>query len=333
MNSPRPRWRFDPSRREVLALPLAVLAAGCSRPYRRGDFAHPERSSLALFAVDRYDRDLTDLVGRGLKALGVSVAGRRVLLKPNLVEYDQHSAINTHPAVVAAAAEAILRAGAASVVVAEGPGHRRDAEYLLVASGLFDTLRDLRLRFVDLNHDEVRPVALKSRFAGVSELLLPRTVLEADLVVSMPKLKTHHLAGMTCGMKNLFGVVPGAVYGWPKNFLHLHGIAESILDLAATVRPGLTIVDAVTAMEGDGPIMGRPRAMGLLAMGTDVVAVDAALARLIGLEPARMRYLAEAGRFLGNADMARHDHVGERPARFASRFAVIDAMRSLQANP
>ena len=90
-------------------------------------------------------------------------------------------------------------------------------------------------------------------------------------------------------MKNLFGVVPGAVYGWPKNLLHMRGIHQSILDLTATIRPQLTIVDAVTAMEGDGPIMGKPRLLGFLAMGSDLPAVDATCARVIGLDPARSR--------------------------------------------
>ncbi len=65
-------------------------------------------------------------------------------------------------------------------------------------------------------------------------------------------------------MKNLFGVVPGAVYGWPKNLLHMRGISNSILDLNGVVRPHLAIVDAVTAMEGDGPIMGRARTLGFV---------------------------------------------------------------------
>ena len=73
-------------------------------------------------------------------------------------------------------------------------------------------------------------------------------------------MKTHHWVGMTCSMKNLYGVLPGIKYGWPKNPLHVHGIPNSILDLTATIRPHFAIVDAVTAMEGDGPIMGRPRA-------------------------------------------------------------------------
>ncbi len=170
----------------------------------------------------------------------MDVRGKRVLLKPNMVEYAAERVINTHPALVAGAAQAMLRAGAASVVVAEGPGHRRDIEYLVTVTGLYDYLRDVGVRFVDLNHDDVRSVTLGSRFTDLTELQLPVELLRADLVVSMPKLKTHHWAGMTGSMKNLFGVVPGAVYGWPKNILHWRGIDNSIVDLVSTdpARPG-----------------------------------------------------------------------------------------------
>ena len=87
-------------------------------------------------------------------------------------------------------------------------------------------------------------------------------MLDADSIVSLPKLKTHHWAGMTCSLKNLFGVVPGAIYGWPKNVLHFRGIDNSILDIAPTDPPQLAIVDAIVGMEGDGPIMGRAKPVG-----------------------------------------------------------------------
>ena len=317
---------IDPSRRDFLkALPLAaVTASACRRdPYNRADFALPARSPVALLPAAGYDADLTDVVARGLDLLGVSVRDRRVFLKPNMVEYEANTAINTHPAVIAAAAEAVLKAGAREVVVGEGPGHRRDVEYLLEGTGLDEKLRDLKLRFVDLNHDDVRAVPLKSRFTKLDSLWLPVELLRADLVVSMPKLKTHHWAGMTASMKNLFGTVPGAVYGWPKNLLHARGIEQSIIDLTATVRPQLTIVDAVVAMEGDGPIMGRPRPVGCLVMGTDLVAVDATCARMIGLNPSKMPYLSVASRFLGNIDPSRIAQVGENPERYSAQFDLI----------
>jgi uncharacterized protein (DUF362 family) len=136
---------------------------------------------------------------------------------------------------------------------------------------------------------------------------------------------------MTCGMKNLFGVVPGAVYGWPKNVLHFRGIPNAIVDLAATIRPRLVIVDAVVSMEGDGPIMGSPRNTGFVAMGRDPVAVDATCARAIGLDPARLQYLGYASEFLGNADQHRITHRGERPDRFRFSFELIESMRELRA--
>jgi len=155
-------------------------------------------------------------------------------------------------------------------------------------------------------------------------------VLQADLVVSLPKRKTHHWAGLTCGMKNLFGTVPGAVYGWPKNVLHVHGIDASILDLTATIRPQLTIVDAIVGMEGDGPIMGRARPLGFLAMGTDVVAVDSTCARVIGLDPDKITYLAAAGHYLGNNNAKKIDQRGEDPKRYRTNFDLIESKKALR---
>jgi uncharacterized protein (DUF362 family) len=316
----------------TMAVPLLAAAACQRRPYDTARFRVPARSDVALFQADSYTADFADIIGRGLRELGVDVKGLRVLLKPNMVEYEGGSAVNTHPLVVAGAAVALKRAGAAEVVIGEGPGHRRDIEYLLSATGLLDRLRDERLRFVDLNQDDVAYVPLGSTFTGLSKLALPVEALRADLIVSMPKLKTHHWAGMTASMKNLFGVVPGAVYGWPKNILHVRGIPSSIVDLNATLRPQLAIVDGVVAMEGDGPIMGRARPLGLLAMGRDLVAVDATCARIIGLDPAKLTYLHTASAFLGNLAEDRIAHRGDPPSRFATTFDVIDRFRPMRLN-
>ena len=321
------------TRRELLkALPMAVALASCGRnqPYQRGDFIVPPRSSVGIFPAPTYDVDFADVISRGLRELEIDVKGHSVLLKPNLVEYAPGTVINTHPLVVAGAAVALLRAGAHEVIVGEAPGHRRDIEYLLSVTGLADHLREMRIRFVDLNHDDVRVTALKSNFTGLGQIALPVEVLRSDFVVSLPKLKTHHWAAMTASMKNFFGVVPGAVYGWPKNILHFHGIDNSILDLNATIRPHLTIVDAVVAMEGDGPIMGKPRQTGFLAMGSDLVAVDATCARIIGLDPAKLPYLEEASRFLGHISTSRIDQRGENPSRYRTRFDVLPHFKTLQ---
>jgi uncharacterized protein (DUF362 family) len=321
------------SRRDLLkALPLAAVLASCGRtpPYRRSDFVVPSRSTVGLFPAPTYDVDFADVIFRGLNELGADVRGRSVLLKPNLVEYAPGTVINTHPLVVAGAATAFLRAGAREVVVGEGPGHRRDIEFLLAVSGLSDHLKDLRVRFADLNHDDVRMTPLKSHFTGLDQMAFSVELLRSDFIVSLPKLKTHHWAAMTASMKNVFGVVPGAIYGWPKNILHFHGIDNSIVDLNATIRPRFTIVDAVVAMEGDGPIMGKPRQTGFLAMGADLVAVDATCARIIGLDPAKIAYLAQASEFLGNIDPSHIDHRGENPARYQTRFEVLEQFKHMQ---
>jgi uncharacterized protein (DUF362 family) len=321
------RW----TRRAFLGAAAVPLLAGaaCNRaPYDRREFRRPDRSAVTLLPAGSYDVDFAALIGRGLADLGIDVRGRRVLLKPNLVEYEPGTAINTNPKVVIGAAVALRRAGAASIVVGEGPGHRRDSEYLLTSTGLYDQLKDERIRFVDLNQDDVREVTLRSRFTGLAAVALPVELLSCDFIVSMPKLKTHHWVGMTGSLKNLFGVVPGAVYGWPKNILHVRGIDASILDLNATIRPHLAILDAVTAMEGDGPIMGTARHLGFVGMSADLVSLDATAARVIGLDPAKLPYLAEAGRFLGHLDLPRIEQRGESVARFAATFDVVEAFKS-----
>jgi uncharacterized protein (DUF362 family) len=103
-------------------------------------------------------------------------------------------------------------------------------------------------------------------------------------------------------MKNMFGVVPGSRYGWPKNVLHWAGIHESILDICATVRPHFVIADAIVAMEGDGPLNGSPRHLKTVLLSDDAVAADSTLTRLMGLRPDEVAHIREAGRFIGNID-------------------------------
>ena len=172
-------------------------------------------------------------------------------------------------------------------------------------------LRDEKIRFIDLNRDELIRTPLRASYTGMRDLWLPRTVLEADFLVSMPKIKTHHWSGVTLSMKNMFGVVPGARYGWPKNILHWKGIQESILDLCATVPIHFVIADGIVAMEGNGPLNGTPRPLGKIVLADDPVAADATCARLMGFEPDRIVHIREGSRFLGNASPAGIDQAGE----------------------
>jgi len=311
-----------------------VSLVGCAKrqpTWKQGGYRKPDQSRVAILKASSYDRDLTSVILDGIKSFRLDVAGRRVLLKPNLVEYERDTVINTHPAVIGAAIEAFLKLGAKEVKVGEGPGHRRDTDGLLLASGLYPFLKDTKTQFVDLNLDDIRQMPLQSDFMGIDSLYFADTVLEADLLVSMPKLKTHHWAGMTLSMKNLFGIVPGVKYGWPKNFLHWHGINESIVDINSTIRSHFSIVDGIVGMEGNGPIQGTPKPVGLLVFGEDPVAVDATCARVAGLNPDKIEYLRKAGEFLGNLEETRIQQMGEPPLSVVAPFEVIQPFEHLKS--
>jgi uncharacterized protein (DUF362 family) len=317
------------SRRQAVKLLAAsgLLAAGAGLGCDTAADGRP-KAPVFVAKASGYGADLGGILRRGLAELGVTageVAGKRVLLKPNLVEPHAGAGhINTHPLVVRATAEAFLALGAAGVVVAEGAGHRRDAWLVLEESGLADVLAEDRLAFRDLNTGPVHRVKNQGNWSRLGDLWLPDALGEADLVVSLAKMKTHHWAGATLSMKNLFGVMPGVVYGWPKNALHFAGIEPSILDINATVRPFLALVDGIVGMEGDGPIMGDPVPAGVLVMGRSTVAVDATCCRVMGIDPARLGYLREAAGRLGPIAAGRLEQRGEDPAAVRRDFALLD---------
>jgi len=275
-----------------------------------------------------YQNDLAGVLLRGFRELRVDPAeikGKKILLKPNLVETSQGAShINTHPLVVQAAAAAFLTLGAARVLVAEGPGHNHDTLFVLEESGLAEVLWEDKIPFVDLNYDRGYTANNAGRFSRLPTLTLPATLQQVDWIVSLAKLKTHHWAGVTLSLKNLFGVMPGLYYGWPKNVLHLAGIEKCILDIAATVKPHFAIVDGIIGMEGDGPIMGTPKPAGVLVMGRNLTAVDATCARIMGIDPFRVKYLAAAEGCLGPVAAPYIEQRGETVAAVRSNFHLVD---------
>ncbi len=259
------------------------------------------RSRVAILKAESYVGRLEQTLCQGLNLFHLDLHGKTVLLKPNLVDYIPGGHINTHPLLVVAAAECFRRLGAKTVLVGEGPGHQRDTELVLLESGFADLLRKQRIRFVDLNRDELVETPLLAHYTGMKSLWLPRTILESDFIVSMPKVKTHHWSGVTLSMKNMFGVVPGAKYGWPKNILHWKGIQESILDVCATLPVHFVIADAIVAMEGNGPLNGTPRRLNRIVLADDPVAADATCARLMGLDPDKIVHIRVGAQVLGSS--------------------------------
>jgi uncharacterized protein (DUF362 family) len=317
------------SRRELLAAGT-ILAAGALAGCRRD-----LRPRVCVARAASYEVDLEPILRRALPEVGVSksaVAGKRILLKPNLVETASGAGhINTHPEVVRAVARTLRAMGAAEVLVGEGPGHRRDTLLVLEESGLAQVLVDEKLRFVDLNRQPGYAVANAGRRSGLVRLTLPGVLTEVDWIVSLAKLKTHHWAGATLAMKNLFGLMPGSFYGWPKNVLHYAGLQESILDINATVRPQLAIVDGIVGMEGDGPILGTAKPAGVLVVGTNLPAVDASAARVMGIDPTAIRYLAGAAGWLGPIAEAEIRQVGESLASVRTPFELVGKIPAQKA--
>lgn len=317
------------TRRQLLKLGLgsAVLASAGLAVVRQYA-AKPWIENTFIAKVPSYEADIKTAILIGLKELGITnqeIKGKRVLLKPNLIELNPGSShIVTHPMVVRGAAEAFLSLGAAGVQVAEGPGHVRDTLMIVEESGLAEILWEDRIPFVDLNYDDGFTVANAGGYSRLKSLTFPATLRKADFIVSLAKLKTHHWAGITLSMKNLFGIMPGIYYGWPKNVLHRVGIDKAILDINATLRPHLAIIDGIIGMEGDGPIMGTPKYAGVLIMGRNLPAADATGARIMGINPDRIKHLAKADGYLGPI---REDWIvqrGESIASVQTEFQLIE---------
>jgi uncharacterized protein (DUF362 family) len=314
---------FD--RRKLLIACGAGLAGLAALPLLR----RATRLTAPVFVArnQRYDGPLARTIRDGLVATGfdpAAIRGKRVLLKPNLVEPTrQCPQMTTNPAVVVAAAE-VFRGWGADVIVGEGPGHMRDTEMALVESGMEEALDHERLEFADLNYSQVGWKKNGGRASKLDGFYFPSQVIDADLIVSMPKMKTHHWVGYTAALKNLYGVIPGIKYGWPKNVLHHAGIPQTIFDINASLTKTVAIVDGIVAMEGDGPIMGSAKPMGLLAIGTNSTAVDATVGRIMGFDPHEVEYLKLAANRLGPVEDSAIEQRGERWQELVNPFTIID---------
>lgn len=286
----------------------------------------PGSSAVSIVRARSYSEDLVSHMLAGIRQCGLDVRGKKVLLKPNLVEFDSATVVNTDASIIAAAVEVFHRMGASEVKIGEGPGHRRDTLDLADDAGYRSTIPKFESIFTDLNRDDVAAI---HGFAGEPDFYFAKTVLDADLIVSLAKMKTHHWAGATLSMKNFFGLVPGSIYGWPKNKLHYIGIPESVVELNRTFRNTFAIVDGVVGMEGNGPIQGTPKQSGVLVMGSDLVAVDSTCCRIMGIDPEKVDYLRMAAD-LGHVHPERIEQRGETIASVQSNFALIDEFQHLR---
>jgi uncharacterized protein (DUF362 family)/ferredoxin len=236
--------------------------------------------------------------------------GMTVLLKPNLLAaLPLEQAATTHPAVVLAVADLVREAGGRPLIGDSPAGSDATAGRACRRSPLA-----LRLQEAGLEAIHLQDAAWRQR--GGRAYYIASAVLDADLVINLPKLKTHVYTLYTGAVKNLFGTVPGHY----KQEIHclnarLEDFSARLVDLLELVKPGLTIMDAILGQEGTGPgAGGTPRPYGCLAAAEDPVALDTVMAGAMGYDLASLWHLAQAGaRALGTADPAAIRVVGHRP--------------------
>ena len=208
--------------------------------------------------------------------------GNRVLIKPNLLSgRPPEKAVTTHPAVVKATIQLVKEAGG-TPFLGDSPG---GGNLLKVAekTGIKEVADEMGCPLVEFT--EVCEVE-GSDGRTFKKIEVAKIALEADVMISLPKVKTHGLTLLTLGIKNMFGCVPGM---FRKTQWHLNAganpkyFSEMLVDLYGIIRPELTIVDGIMGMEGNGPNMGRPRDLGLIFAGVDCVALDAVITEVLSL--------------------------------------------------
>jgi len=269
--------------------------------------------------------------------------GQKVLIKPNMLAgRAPEKAVTTHPEVLKAVIRQAQQVGGI-VSVGDSPGMGAPAK-VAKDCGLLEVIEETGAIFAPFS-DSV-PVRSRALF---HELELARDVLDAEVIINLPKLKTHQMMGMTCAVKNLFG----AVVGLRKPKLHLQAgsdkalFARMLLELCGRIRPALSIVDGVVGMEGEGPGSGDPKFIGALLAGAEPLAVDAVACALANLAPGSVwtqKLALAAG--MGGADLEEVELLGDalysvalRPAHATDiHFGLPERLRaplqkSLTARP
>ncbi len=244
-------------------------------------------SLVALVRCESYNiNEVRSAISRGIGLLGgaskFAGPGKRLLLKPNLLIGEvPEKCVTTHPSVFRAAAEQFLAAGASvsygdspcigsTAAAAKKSGLAAEAEGLGIAEADFKTPVDMFYEKGSQN----------------KKFTVAAAVRDHDVIVSLPKLKTHAFEKFTGCVKNQFGCVPGMRKGeYHIKLPDAEKFARMLVDLNMLVNPALYIMDGITAMEGNGPRGGKPRQMNLLMFSADPIALDATVCRIIGISP------------------------------------------------
>jgi uncharacterized protein (DUF362 family)/Pyruvate/2-oxoacid:ferredoxin oxidoreductase delta subunit len=256
-----------------------------------------------------YER-LAEAVDRAFELFPLELRSKRVFIKPNVLRASgAGEGIVTHPAVLRAVVDKVAAMGPASIVVGDNPGVMGYGanEECFKRTGLMEAARGY---YQNIGNDS-QEVDFNPNFmprVGVS-----RIVLEADIIISLPKFKTHGLTVITGAIKNSYGFLPGA----QKARLHRAAASperfhEMLVDVFRLRVPDLILVDAVVGMEGNGPVSPDLRNIGLILASDNGVALDAVIAAMMGCEPGWLRFLQKAKEVgLGDYDLNTIEVIGE----------------------
>lgn len=224
---------------------------------------------------------LREFIASSFAEFGLSLRGCKVLLKPNLLSgKPPGKAVNTHPLFVRAVAEVLLDGGC-TVFVGDSPGYE-STKRALDKSGIMEVITSLRLSVASFDK---RVIKKNKGVSPYREFRFGEDPLDYDAVINMPKLKAHMMMGLTAGVKNCFGFVPHL----EKAKWHLRCgtdkslFAALLIDICSTVKPVMTILDGIIAMDSDGPSHGRPRDLGLIALSNDAISLDSHLESMLCL--------------------------------------------------
>lgn len=254
--------------------------------------------------------NVREAVDRAFDLFPIRIEGRKVLIKPNVLRVSEvNEAIATHPAVLRAVVDKVKSLGPASLVIGDNPGvfSYGANEEAFTRTGLMEAAGGY---YQNIGTDSLK-VAFNPDFMPV--VSVSRIVMESDVIISLPKFKTHGLTVVTGAIKNSYGILPGAqkarlhkAAGSPERF------HEMLVEVFRLRVPDFFLVDAVIGMEGNGPASSELRDIGLVLASDNAVALDTVIARMMGCDPARLRFLQKAREFgLGDYDLERIEIIGE----------------------
>jgi len=241
--------------------------------------------TVYLDTIRRYDvAGIEDSLSRSFEEIGFDASGRRTaIIKPNLViAVNPKTAIVTHPAVTEAVINVLRGRGLEEIAIAEGPGVGSVTDTVFEATGYRALADRLGVRLIDFNAAERREREWK-----YGRLAVPAVLEDADLYVNIPKLKTHGYTTVTLSIKNHKGMLAEE----DKKLDHHLGLHDPLAQQARLRPPDLIVVDGIVGMHHDGPLNGRPLRAGIFAVGTNMVEVDGAVARLMGFDPEDILHL------------------------------------------